>query len=146
LSALTPIAGKLGKFIRLLSSDKDGEVVAAARAIVRALKAENLDIHALADNVNGEKRFSEQDAAEIYLRGLEEGRRQADRDGGFHNVDGPSWHEIALECHAHSAALRNPAEKGFVADMVRRTVHGGQPTEKQAKWLRDIYTRIRRPP
>jgi len=34
--------------IRLLSSDRDGEVVAAARAIMRTLQAEKLDIHVLA--------------------------------------------------------------------------------------------------
>jgi hypothetical protein len=39
MSTLAPIADKLGKLIRLLSSDKDGEVLAAARAIGRALYA-----------------------------------------------------------------------------------------------------------
>jgi hypothetical protein len=34
-------------------------------------------------------------------------------------------------------------EKDFVADMMRWTTRGGQPTEKQAKWLRSIYVRVR---
>jgi hypothetical protein len=42
---------KLGTFIRLLASERDGEVVAAARAIVRTLKANGGDIHALAERV-----------------------------------------------------------------------------------------------
>lgn len=38
-------ADKLAKLIPLLASDHDGEVVSAARAIGRALKAANCDFH-----------------------------------------------------------------------------------------------------
>jgi hypothetical protein len=37
--ALAPIAAKLATFVRLLSSDKEGEIVAAAHAIKRTLKS-----------------------------------------------------------------------------------------------------------
>ena len=43
-----PLTDKLAKFVRLLSSDQDGEVIAAAGAIRRTLLAANLDIHDLA--------------------------------------------------------------------------------------------------
>jgi hypothetical protein len=43
----TPLEQKLGTFIRMLASERDGEVVAAA--IVRTLKAAGADIHVLAD-------------------------------------------------------------------------------------------------
>ena len=39
---------RLGKLIRLLSSDQPGEVAAAAGAINRALKTAGIDIHELA--------------------------------------------------------------------------------------------------
>ena len=42
MPALAPIAPKLAKLILLLSSDKDGEVVATARAIERTLQAEGM--------------------------------------------------------------------------------------------------------
>jgi hypothetical protein len=147
MSTLAPIADKLGKFIRLLSSDRDGEVVAAARAISRTLQGAKLDIHALADGLVNGKKFSEADAMEIYQRGVADGRRAAEkvRPASFHNVsddDGPPWHEIACEC-SHSNRLRDQREKDFVNDMVRWTVRGGVPTEKQAKWLRSIYVRVR---
>ena len=54
----TPLEQKLGTFIRMLASERDGEVVAAARAIVRTLKAAGADIHVLAERVetaNGSK-------------------------------------------------------------------------------------------
>ena len=43
-SNLAPITGKLGKMIRMLASDCDGDVIAAARAIKRTLRSEGLDI------------------------------------------------------------------------------------------------------
>lgn len=143
--ALAPIAKKIGKLIRLLSSDRDGEVIGAVCAIKRALQAEKLDIHAIADTIeapaNG-KKFSEADAKEIYLRGVEDGKRAAQQEHplNFRSVDEPSWHEIACTCRDRQA-WRDEREKQFVLDMLRRTVHGGEPTEKQAAWLRKIYAR-----
>lgn len=125
MSALAPIADKLGKLLRLLSSDRDGEVVAAARGIERTLKNAGLDIHALAAAVEG-------DGA----------RRDAGHSSG--SGDRLSWHAIACECAAKPNRLRDQKERDFVADMVRWTVRGGEPTEKQAKWLRSIYVRARR--
>jgi hypothetical protein len=103
MADLTPIASRLATFIRLLSSDKDGEIVAAARAIRRTLKAIGADIHALADRIekpNGGK-LSEEDMKRLYDAGFDDGVRAADNTayghGDFHNVDGtPSWHEILV--------------------------------------------------
>ena len=149
-SVLAPIAGRLGKLIRMLSSNQDGDVLNAARAIVRTLDNAGLDVHTLAANIGGgDKKFSEEDAREIYQRGVADGRQAAEQEQNapvFRNVnlnDEPSWHDIACECAAHSARLRDEREGKFVNDMVRWTVHGGEPTEKQAKWLRSIYERVR---
>jgi hypothetical protein len=148
-NVLAPVADKLGKLLRLLSSDRDGEIVGAARAIVRTLDGAGLDIHALAEGIgapaDGKKKFSEADAAEIYRRGVEDGKRAAESENiGFRSVDEPTWHEIACDCAAHDDRLRDERERQFVRDMVRRTVRGGVPTEKQAHWLRAVYARVRR--
>jgi hypothetical protein len=42
---------KLGTSIRMLASQQDGEVIAAAHAIVRILKSVGSDIHALAERI-----------------------------------------------------------------------------------------------
>jgi hypothetical protein len=149
MNSLAPVAGKLGKLLRMLTSDRDGEIVAAAHAIRRTLESEKLDIHSLAETVEtttGPKKFSEAEAREIYQRGKREGKNEAQAARGFHEVgsDDPSWHEIACACAARPERLRDEREREFAEDMVRRTVHGGQPTEKQAAWLRAIYTRIRK--
>jgi hypothetical protein len=115
------------------------------RAIQRTLENAGLDIHALTVGVNNGAKFTEADAHEIYQAGVKDGRRAAEAERGFHDINdaGPPWHEIACECAKHLDRLREN-EKTFVEDIVRWTVHGGQPTEKQAKWLRSIYVRVRR--
>lgn len=149
MTGLAPVAGKLGKLLRLLTSDRDGEIIAAARAIRRTLESEKLDIHALAETVEttaGPKKFSEAEALEIYQRGRREGKGEAEAARGFREVgsDEPGWHEIACVCAARPERLRDDREREFAEDMVRRTVRGGEPTEKQAHWLRAIYTRVRK--
>jgi hypothetical protein len=150
--ALAPIADKLKRCIRLLSSDSDGEVIAAARALNRTLKSVKLDFHTLADNIgqtNG-KEYTEAQILRARELGIAEGRRlerEAQNAPAFRNInldEEPTWHEIAVECAAHPHRLRDDREKQFVQDMVHRTVRGGEPTEKQASWLRKIYARARR--
>ena len=114
-------AERFGKLLRLLSSDKDGEILAAVSAIKRTLENEKLDIHALADAIT----------AGVGSQPIRRENRE------------PSWHDVAEACAVHAERLR-PNEQNFVRDMVRRTVHGGEPTEKQAAWLRSIYARCRK--
>jgi hypothetical protein len=141
-------ADKLGKLLRLLASDRDGEALAAARSIVRVLHSDGLDIHALADVLTrpNDKQFSAEQAAEIYRQGCEDGRRVAEaaQPNGFHDINPePSWHAVACECQMKPDKLK-AHERDFVDDMVRWTVNSGEPTAKQAKWLRSIYVRVRR--
>jgi hypothetical protein len=144
MKTLAPLADRLATFIRLLTlSIRDAEV-AAACAIVRTLQDAGGDIHDLTESIgatsaNG-KKFTEADACEIYERGIAAGRPAAEQT---QSDDGAPWHAIAYECVAHPDGLRDKREKVFVADMVRWTTRGSQPTEKQAKWLHSIYVRVR---
>jgi hypothetical protein len=138
---------RLGTLVRLLASPSDGEALAAARAIVRTLKATGLDIHALAErveNANGGK-LSDAEMRKLYDAGYEAGMRAVENrqhgTGDFHNVDGtPAWIEIALFCQQNSDRMREN-ERQFVNDMASRSVWR-EPTEKQAKWLRSIFFRL----
>lgn len=46
---------KLGKLIRMLSSPNEGEVVGAARALLRTLASDGSDIHELAQRVGSNR-------------------------------------------------------------------------------------------
>jgi hypothetical protein len=143
---------KLASSIRLLASDREGEILAAARAIPRALKAAGADIHTLAALVEqtGGGELSEAEMKKLYVAGYEAGRADGVRAAeakvshdadGFRNVNGlPSWHSMARYCQERSARLRSN-EAGFVDDMTGQTLWR-EPTEKQAKWLKSIYARL----
>jgi hypothetical protein len=139
---------KIQKLIRMLSSPNDGEIVAAARAILRTLEAEGTDIHDLAERVSGRK-LSEAEMKIIYDRAYRDGKKAAAANTGFSDVNGsgssagPSWHAMALEIQHKADGRLNPKEQGFVDDMVRWCARR-EPSEKQGKWLHSIYCRISR--
>jgi hypothetical protein len=145
-NAITPAtASRLAAIIRMMSSDKDGDVLNAGRALDRTLKSVGCDIHDLAEVVehaNGGK-LSEAEMKKLYSAGYEAGMRAVENrsTGDFHNVDGtPNWHEIARFCQQNDNRLREN-ERQFVGDMAARSVWR-EPTEKQAKWLRSIFFRL----
>src|SRR5262249_26239433 len=134
------VVRRIRQLVRLLSSDKPGEVIAATQAINRTLKNNGCDIHALADSI-GDGKLSEADMRKLYDAGFAAGAKSA-KGASFHNVE-PTWHEIATECAGNPRYLRGDREVQFIKDMCRRLVHGDEPTQRQAQWLRDIYARIR---
>jgi hypothetical protein len=138
-------ADKIGKLIKMLSSPNDGEVVAAARAILRQLQAEGSDIHELAERVEGRK-LSKAEMQTIYDRAYRDGKKAAAANDGFSDVgssDGPSWHDMAVAILSKASGRLSPKELGFVEDMERWCARR-EPTPKQAKWLHSIYCRIHR--
>jgi hypothetical protein len=132
----------LAKLIRLLSSNREGEIVAAATAIKRVLKENDLDFHTLADMVAGGCDQGATNAAlqDMYQDGYRAGYRDAGRaaDGGDDTL---SWREVARFCLARSAWLK-AHERDFVEQMVGWTARGREPSSKQARWLDYLYVRL----
>jgi len=123
-AALAVVAPRIGQLIRLLGSDQDGEVVAAARALGRTLTSVGADFHTLADSI--------------------------ERSAHISAVVGNSYNEPAATrgCEDHRAIARwlldsgarlSPKEWSFVADMAKRF---GTLSERQEAWLRAIYERV----
>jgi len=144
---LAPIATRLATFVRLLSSDKEGEIVAAARAINRTLRDVGTDIHILAEHIENSNDcdLTEAEMRKLYDAGYSDGRRDAENkqfgSTDFRNVDGtPYWHQLALYCQQQGNLLRSK-EPTFVNDMAARTVWC-EPTVKQGKWLLSIFLRL----
>lgn len=146
MTDLTPIAGKLSMLVRMLSSDKDGEVLGAAAAIIRTLKSAGADIHSLADAIEKPNRkLSEAAMKLIYDSGFQDGLAVAEKkqhgNDDFRNVDGsPCWEQITLFCQERDDRLRDN-EREFVNDMAGR-VMWREPTPKQGKWLKSIFFRL----
>jgi hypothetical protein len=140
IMSIEPVAERLEKLLKMLSSPREGEVVAAAQAIMRTLKSAGADIHDLAACVKGVK-LSDAEMKKIYDAGYRDAKQEAKSNGGdFHDV-GPSWHDMAVECRDRDNGRLTPREREFVEDMVRWTARR-EPSEKQGKWLHVLYMRV----
>jgi len=120
VTALAPISDKLAALIPRLASDKDGEVVATARAIGRQLAKAGTDWHDLADRLTS----APETPAEIneprvfydYLTAVE-------------------W-ILATDCGELSANDIRFAES------MRSILYRFPPRPKQAAWLRALVERL----
>lgn len=141
MSIIEPVAVKLGKLLKMLSSSHDGEKLAAVNAILATLQGAGANIHELAARVEGGK-LSKADMQRIYDAAYQDGKQAAERTQGaeFHNVDGPSWHDMAIECRDRDNGQWSPREREFIDDMVRWTARR-EPSEKQGRWLHVLYVR-----
>ena len=91
----------------MLSSDKDGEIINAAHALGRTLRAAGFDWHDLADT------------AERYLAPLTRASR-------------PEWQVTAQECLRRGGSGLRPAEVAFLQSI---STWPTPPSEKQHRWL-----------
>lgn len=138
---------KLGYFIRLLASPQDNEVLAAARALTRALKAMGSDIHALAARLDKSgNAISEADMKKLFDAGYAAGvaaaecRYQGAAD--FNSTDGkPNWDAVALFLQRNKSRL-DARHHDFVDDMASRTAWDREPTEKQHKYLHSLFFKL----
>jgi hypothetical protein len=133
---------KIGKLLKLLSSSNDGEVVAAARAILRTLDAEGTNIHELAERVEGRK-LSQAEMQRIYDKAFAAGKNAAAANASFSDVGIPSFHSMACEIQHKEAGRLSTKERDFVNDIVRWCAYR-EPSEKRASWLHAIYCKIGR--
>lgn len=115
MTALAEVAPKIARVMRLLGSDKDGEVVAAVHAIGRTLAGAGLDWHAL--------------AGAIGRAGLEDETRITD------------WHSAVMWIWRHRMGLLRPREQDFIEDMAARPASWFL-TPRQRDWLQAIADRV----
>jgi hypothetical protein len=133
MNALIPIAGKLAKLLRMLSSNREPEVLAAAQALCRTLESAGADIHALAAIVEHGGELNQAEMKKLYDAGYHEGLRVSESNPhgseDFRDIDGlPSWHEMALWCRQRNDRLQS-REREFIDHMASLTVWR-EPTEK----------------
>ena len=149
------LAAKLGKPIRLLASNSQGEAFAALCAIARLLEAYGQGFHELAEHVENATGggLSEDDKKKIRSEienaraiGYEEGVRAAESKqhgtGAFRNTDGTlDWKEVALYCQRQKQRLPDKHHE-FIDDMAARTVYGREPTPKQHQYLHSLFFKL----
>jgi hypothetical protein len=140
------VAGRVAKFMRLmLISDQPGEVIAARSALQRTLESAGYDFHRFVDLiesgqiVDADTMRQLQEAQDALER--ERAQAQADiaRASQVLNSERATLYSMADYCDQRGA-FRSETERTFVSDMVVRSKYGTM-TDKQEKWLRDIFVR-----
>jgi hypothetical protein len=119
----------LAKLIRLLACDVDGEVLAAVRALGRALKASGCDFHDLASIVEAPSPAPSA-RAETDFR---------DRFGGDDDEIELPW-QLMVDTCANQLGRFTAKESQFLQTMKRWR---GTPTSKQLNWLVALFERVR---
>ena len=148
------LAAKLGKPIRLLASNSQGEAFAALCAIARLLEAYRSTFHELADHVeNGGGGLSEADKQKIsaaiesariegYAEGVKAAESKQHGTGAFRNTDGAlEWTEVARYCQREKQRLPTKHHE-FIDDMAARTPFGREPTLKQHQYLHSLFYKL----
>jgi hypothetical protein len=120
MNTFAHIAPTVAKLLRLLASDKPGEVAASAQALRRVLGSANLDLHDLANVVE----FA--------------ARREAPQVASATSDDDDAREMI--KCCRECSDLLSAKELAFVRSMAK---WHGQPTERQMAWLSSLYERCK---
>lgn len=123
-------ASRIGQLVRLLGSDRNGEIISAATALQRTLRNAGADLHYLAD-------VAERALQQPAIPPPAPDDDQDDED------------DADLVCYCalpENYAKLTDRERGFVGNMhalLRRHGSAFAPSEKQANWLHHIADRLR---
>jgi hypothetical protein len=143
---------KIASALRLLDSDKQGEIIAAVYGLKRLLQALGTDWDGLAKgferilNSNGSGAITQaqmQKAIEdAYAAGVQDTENRFHGASDFNNTDGkPPWEAIALYLQRNKNRLDSKHHK-FIDEMAAQTVWGKEPTERQHKYLHSLFYKL----
>jgi hypothetical protein len=136
---------KIASIVRLLASDKDGDIIAAAHALKRTLESAGTDINGLAhgiENLGKGAEVSRDQMKKIWDQAVQHTENRLHGADDFISTDGkPTWEVIALFCQRNKHRLYPSCHK-FVDEMAAQTVFGKEPTERQHKYLFALFLRL----
>jgi hypothetical protein len=147
-------AQRLAACIRLLASDKSGEVAAAWASIQRMLTPKT-DLHELATRIETPpgldettkqklRRAVEDARAQGYAEGVQAAENKHHGADAFRSTDGPDWTKVALYLQREKNRIEARHHE-FIDDMASRTVwadRGFEPTERQHKYLHSLFLKL----
>ena len=136
---------KIADRIRVLASDKPGEVVAAANALKLILASAGTDMNGLAhaiENLGKNTEVSKDQMKKIWDAAVQHTENRLHGADEFRSTDGkPTWQSVALFCQRNKHRLR-PQTHEFVDKMASQTVYGREPTENQHKYLFALFLQL----
>jgi hypothetical protein len=136
---------KIADRVRMLASDKPGEVVAAANALKLILASAGTDMNGLAraiENLGKNAQLSKDQMRKIWDAAVQHTENRLHGAEDFASTDGkPTWQSVALFCQRNKYKLR-PQTHEFVDKMAAQTVWNREPTERQHKYLFALFLQL----
>ena len=134
---------RIALIIRLLGSDKDGEILAAAAALKRTLASAGTDFNGLAHGIeNLGKGISNEERKKIWDAAVQHTENRLHGADDFIDSTGkPTWEAVALFCQRNKQRL-DTRHHQFIDDMASRTVWGHEPTETKHKYLFALFLKL----
>jgi len=136
---------RIAMVIRLLASDKDGEILAATAALKRTLASAGTDINGLAhgiENLGKSTVVPDEIKKKIWDAAVQHTENRLHGADDFIDSSGkPTWEAVALFCQRNKQRLR-PQTHEFVDKMASQTVYGREPTERQHKYLFALFLQL----
>ena len=136
---------KIADRVRMLASDKPGEVVAAANALKSILTSAGTDINGLAraiENLGKNAEVSKDQMKKIWDAAVQHTENRLHGTDEFRSTDGkPTWQSVALYCQRNKRRLR-PQTHEFVDKMAAQTVWNREPSERQHKYLFALFLQL----
>ena len=144
-------ANRLAACVRLLASDRSGEVAAALASVQRMLTS-GVDLHAIAERIEtppglnettkqGIRKAVEDARAAGYAEGVKAAENKQHGADAFRSTGGAEWIRVALFVQREKHRLPSQHHQ-FVDDMAARTVWEREPTEKQHKYLHSLFLKL----
>ena len=135
--------------IRLLASDKDGEIIAAVCALKRVLESAGTDINGLANGIENlgkaEKKAAEmlaQERKKIWDTAVQHTENRLHGADDFIDSSGkPTWQSVALYCQRNKQRLA-PKHHDFIDKVASQTVYDREPTERMHKYLFSLFLQL----
>jgi hypothetical protein len=146
------VAERFSRILRRLSSEHPGEREAAAHAIHRFCASENVSITDLAmivengDLETAEKKYTDEDAAAIFARGVEKGRsenRGVGLSADYFDENGtPRWQAMTEFClNSPGRAGLRPNEQEFIDEMQFK-LQWRSPTRLMGGFMLSIFWKL----
>jgi hypothetical protein len=144
-------ANRLAACVRLLASDRGGEVAAALASIQRMLTS-GIDLHAIAERIETPPGLNESTKQEIrravedarasgYAEGIKAAENKQHGADAFRSTGSAEWIRVALFVQREKHRLP-PQHHQFVDDMAARTMWEREPTEKQHRYLHSLFLKL----
>ena len=136
---------RVASLVRLLASDKDGEILAATAALKRTLASAGTDIHGLAhgiENLGKSTVVPDEIKKKIWDAAVQHTENRLHGADDFIDSSGkPTWQSVALYCQRNIDRLA-PKHHDFINKVASQTVYDREPTERMHKYLFSLFLRL----